>query len=243
MEENNDIQQPVTDDMIEALRETARPQDDIPQEVIERYMIRDYQRIYNTYWEYRELAAMTANQIDARARQLVKKSKTGNYVVADMELKLKEKTRKINEMYGWLQQKEALIDSLRFHCEQQRDTLAVHMKNLAAQRQQILSLLSHIGDEDGREALADCDASWRADRWKEAMVYINAVQQQLAELREAVLGQPLDEGVKEALLSVVGIIRNNARRAYNRTAHIASPVLRKEFAVETVPEDEEKEQQ
>ena len=231
----------VTDDMIEAFRDTVRPQDDVPQEVIERYMIRDYQHMFTTYWEYRELASLTANQIDARARQLVKKSKTGNYVVADLELKLQEKTRKIQEMYGWLSQKDALINSLREHCEKQRDTLSVNMKNLGAQRRQIQSLLCHIGD-DGREALADCDASWRADRWKEAMVYINDVQQQLGELREAVIGQPLDEGVKDAILGVVGVIRGNARRAYNRTAHIASPVLRREFAVETVPEDAEEEE-
>lgn len=235
MIKNNELQ-PVTDETLETFRETLRPQDDIPQEVIERYMIRDYQHMFTTYWEYRELANLTANQIDARARQLIKKSKNGNYVVADLELKLQDRYRKIQEMYGWLQQKEALINSLREHCEKQRDTLAIKDRSLSAQRQQIQSLLSHIGDE-GREALADCDASWRADRWKEAMVYINDVRQQLGELREAVIGQPLDEGVKDAILGVVGIIRNNARRAYNRTAGIASPVLRREFAVDTVPED------
>lgn len=240
MEENNDIQQPVTDEMLEACRETLRPQDDIPQEVIERYMIRDYQHMFNTYWEYRELAKMTLNQIDARARQLIKKSKTGIYAVVDMELKLEKKDRKINEMYGWLSQKEAMINSLREHCTNQRDLLTAKDRTLSAQRQQIQSLLSHIGDDgEGKEILAECDASWDAKRWKEAMVNINAVRQQLGELRGAVKRQTLDDGVKEAILGVIRFISSQARRAYNSTAYIASPVLRKEFAVETVPEEEE----
>lgn len=239
MEENNDMQQPVTDDMLEAFRETLRPQDDIPQEVIERYMIRDYQHMFNTYWEYRELAKMTAGQIDARARQLVKKSRTGSYGVTDLGLKLEQKERKITEMYGWFSQKEAMINSLKEHCANQRDQLGVKDCTLSAQRRQIQSLLDHIGNEDGRDVLAGCDASWSADWWKEAMVNIAAMRQQLGELADAVRKQALDDNVKQALLGVVGIIRGNARRAYNSTARVATTVLRKEFSVETVQEDEE----
>ena len=61
-----------------------------------------------------------------------------------------------------------------------------------------------------------------ADRWKEAMVNINAVRQQLEELREAVIEQPLDEGVgcfsaSKKLNSVSGKVFKKSRKRKPRT--------------------------
>jgi len=239
MEENKDIQrQPAAETADEAIRGTLRPQDDVPQEVIERYMIRDYQRMYNTWWEYRELAGLTANQIDGRARQLIRKRRKDDYVVADLQLKLDGKSRKITEMYDWLKQRDALVGSLREHCEKQRACIAACEKTIRAQRMQIQSLLGHIGGGgEGYEALAGCDSSWDTERWKEAMVNANAVQVQLGELNDDIMQQPLDEGVRQAILAAVQVVRRHARRAYNRTVRIASPLLRREFAAEALPED------
>lgn len=241
MEEDKDIQQAVTDGTPEtAFNEMPHPQDELPTAVVRDYMIRDYQRLFGEYWQYREQAAMTEKQIESRALAIASRRKLETYELTGLKLKLAEKERKITEMYGWLSQKEALINSLRFHCEQQRGQLAVKDRNLTTQRRQIQSLLGHIG-EDGKDVLAACDGSWNAERWKEAMVIINDVQQQLGELQEAVMQLTLDEGVKNAIAGAAKIIRKQARRAYNRTARIASTSLRREFSVETVQEDDTEE--
>ena len=246
MEEDKDIQQAVTDGTPEtAFNEMPHPQDELPTAVVRDYMIRDYQRMFVVYWQYREQAALTEKQIESRALAIASRRKLETYELTDLRLKLQERHRKINEMYGWLSQKEALINSLRVHCERQRDQLSVQERNLNAQRQQIRSLLSHIsGDGDGRDALAACDASWSAERWKEAMVLIDDVGQQLAELRDAVRQHDLDEGVKQAIIGAIQVIRNQARRAYNRTARIASSTLRREFGVDDdAGEDEEEDEE
>ena len=232
-------QQTADEDGLESWNETPHPQDELPTEVVTMYVVRDYRRMFKSFMRYKKLAELNIGQIKGRALAIASRRKPETQELTELKLKAEEKGRRLEEMYERLQEKDTMISSLKLHCCNQRDQLAVKERSLVAQRQQIQSLLSHIGGEDGRDVLADCDASWSADRWKEAMVNINAVGQQLAELREAVMQQPLDEGVRQALLSVVGIIRNNARRAYNSTARIASNVLRKEFAVDTIPNEEE----
>lgn len=242
MDENNDILRPTAEEEdLEAWNNLPHPQDELPTEVVRMYMIRDYRRMFNAFERYKNQADMNVRQIEARALAIASRRKLETQELTAMKLTVEDRERKINEMYDWMRQKEALIDSLRQHCTKQRDRIAVLERNLAAQRQQIQSLLNHIGGDGGKDALADCDASWNAERWKEAMVDIHAVRQQLGELAEAVRQQPLDGGAKDAILSAVKFIRHQTRRAYNFTASIASPVLRREFSVEIIPEDADEE--
>ena len=222
------------DDMPEAWHDTPHPQDDIPDEVIEGFMLRDYQRMFKTYFGFKKMAELTVAQIDARARRLIKKSKTGNYVVMDLELKLQEKDRKISEMYGWLSQKESLINSLRVHCERQRDQLARSERTLAAQRQQIQSLLRHYDNPGVRfDVLADCEDAWSPEWWRRAMVYLSDLRQIASDLKKTIGQLEMDEGMRSALKAAVTIILDKARHGYITTARIATKAMRDEFGVET----------
>ncbi len=242
MEENNNILRPTAEEEdLEAWNNLPHPQDELPTEVVRMYMIRDYRRMFNAFERYKNQADMNVRQIEARAMAIASRRKLETQELTALKLTVEDRERKINEMYDWMRQKEALIASLKEHCIKQRDQLAVHDRTLAAQRQQIQSLLNYVGSGEGKEVLADCDGSWRAERWKEAMVDIHAVRQQLGELAEAVRQQPLDGSAKDAILSAVNFIRHQTRRAYNFTASIASPVLRREFSVEIIPEDAEEE--
>lgn len=238
MDKDNELQ--IEEEDLKAWHELPHPQDELPTEVVQMYVMKDYRRMFDSFEKYKRLAAMNVKQIEGRALAIASRRKPLSQELVELKLAVEDRDRKINEMYEWLHQKDAMIASLCKHCVNQRDQLTLKEKNLAAQRQQIQSLLSHFGEDEGREVLADCDASWDADRWKAAMVNINAVGQQLGELRGAVRRQEMDENVKEAILSVIRFICSQTRRAYNCTATIASTILRREFAVETVPEDEDK---
>lgn len=229
MEEYNDLK---------AWNEQPHPQDELPTEVVQVYVMRDYRRMYLAFEKYRKLADMNMKQIEARVDEIAARRKVENAEIMEMRLNTEKMKLRISELMGLLSQEEALIHSLRIHCANQRDMLAVHEQNLSVQRQQIRSLLEHIGGgDDGRDVLASCDASWSADRWKEAMVTIDDVKQQLAELQEAVRQHPLDEVVKHAIVGAIQIIRNQAQLAYNRTARIAASTLRREFGVDDDADD------
>ena len=238
-EESKDIQHTMADaELPEAWNDLPHPQDDIPREVIEKYMLRDYQRMLETYQRYRKQADMNIKHIENRARAIVGNRKTETRQLTELKLQLEDRNRKIDEMYSWLQQKDNTISSLCRHCAKQRDQIAVLERNLAAQRQQIQSLLSHIGDGgDGKDVLAACDASWSVERWKNAMVNIAAVRQQLMELMDDVWKQDLDESVRESLTGFLKVVRRQAVRAHNYTAKIASPVLRREFGADLIADD------
>ena len=236
-EENKDIQQTMADaELPESWNDLPHPQDDIPREVIEQYMLRDYQRMLETYQVYRKRAEMNIKHIENRAKSIVGNRKAETRQLTDLKLQLEDRNRKIDEMYSWLQQKDNTIASLCRHCAKQRDQIAVLERNLAAQRQQIQSLLNHLGG-DGRDVLAGCDAAWSVERWKNAMVNIAAVRQQLIELMDAVGRQDLDGSVRESLTGILKLIRRQAVRAHNYTAKIASPVLRKEFGADLIADD------
>lgn len=238
----NDILRPTAEEEnLAAWNNLPHPQDELPTEVVRMYMIRDYRRMFFAFEKYKRLADMNMRQIEARVAEIAARRKAENAEVMEMRMNLEKMNLKVGGLFGKLSQKDALIASLKEHCIKQRDQLAVHDRALAAQRQQIQSLLNYVGSGEGKEVLADCDGSWNAERWKEAMVDIHAVRQQLGELAEAVRQQPLDGGAKDAILSAVKFIRHQTRRAYNFTASIASPVLRREFSVEIIPEDAEEE--
>lgn len=68
--------QPQEAEPVEEQEETAReprPQDDVPEEVIIHYIVKDYQRMWHTWHKYKELAEATKQQIEARAKALSKK--------------------------------------------------------------------------------------------------------------------------------------------------------------------------
>lgn len=227
-------------DFPDAWNDMPHPQDDLPAEVVEMYVMKDYQRMLEAFHKYRKLAAMNAKHIENRALAIASRRKSGTIELTDLKLKLEDRDRKINEMYDWLRQKETLINSLRTHCARQRDMLAVHIRNLSAQRQQIQSLLNHYDDEDARfNVLSDAEDAWNPGRWKQAIVEIHDLRQDTTDLYDAIGQLPVSDEVREVLKKSLWTIRQKSRRCYNVTARIANTVLRKEFGADIIPEDEE----
>ena len=238
-EENGILHLPADGEGLQGWNDVPHPQDDIPQEVIERYMIRDYQRMLDSYQKYKKQADMNVKQIENRAIAIASRRKSGTQELTELKLAVEERDRKINEMYDWLKLKDAMIGSLCNHCTNQRDMLAVHERNLCAQRQQIQSLLKHIGGEDGKGVLAGCEASWSTDRWKQAMVELQDLRQAACDLYDVIGSLPVGDDVRSVLREPAQIIRGKARRCFNAAARIASPALRKEFGAEIIPADDE----
>ena len=241
MAEDSNIKKPVAGgDVPETWNDMPHPQDDLPVAVVRDYIIRDYRRMFEMFHKYKKLAALNIKQIEDRAKTIARKRKDLTQQLIDMQLKLEDRRRKINEMYDWLEQKETLINSLRTHCERQRDQLAVCDRNLSAQRQQIQSLLEHYDDADRRfDVLADAEDAWSPERWKQAMVELNDLRQNTTDLYGVIDGLPVGDDVRSVLRESAGIILYKTRRCYNAAVKIANVVLRKEFGAEIIPEDDE----
>lgn len=237
MEEIQEIQQapPADDDIQKAWYESPHPQDDIPQEVIERYMLKDYQRMLKSYDHYRELAGLTDKKIDGRAAAIANRKKSE---AAALRVSLGKKDRKIEEMYGWLSQKDSLIRALLEHNEAQRVQLKIHEHNLESQRRQIMALLRGF-DGDVYTVMSACPEAWDAEKWKETMTVIDTLRCQVADMRDAVTKLPMDDNVREALSDALRVTWRIASNAGHCAARIASYVLRKEFCTEAVEENNE----